>query len=82
MGRAHKSFLYNLLIGTNSFAVCVLKLSLKKQAIAFRKEMIKIMYRHCIAMTVQLIRISFLCCCRIGSRRCVQPPNGEPFGYR
>ena len=38
LGSAHKIFRYNNLSGANSHAVCVLKLSLLKQATAFYKR--------------------------------------------
>ena len=37
LGSAHKFFQYNNLSGANSHAVCVLKLSLLKQATAIKK---------------------------------------------
>ena len=75
MGRAHLSFLYIKLLGANSFAVCVLRQCLKKQATAFKNVTIKIMHCHCNAMTVHIIiSISFSCCYRKFSdfRRYVQ----------
>jgi len=38
LGSAHNIFLYNNLSGANSHTVCVLKLSLLKQATAFYKR--------------------------------------------
>jgi len=40
LGSAHNIFQYNNLSGANSDAVCVLKLSLKKQATAIKKTYI------------------------------------------
>jgi len=37
LGSAHKIFRYNNLSGANSHAVCMIKLSLLKQAIAIKK---------------------------------------------
>ena len=39
LGNAHKIFRYNNLSGANSHAVCVLKLSLLKQATAIKKSL-------------------------------------------
>ncbi len=63
MGSAHKIFRYNNLSGANSHAVCVLKLSLLKQATAIKKAYILIM-KYRISF---LIAIAFM-----GFRRCVQ----------
>ncbi|WP_278286552.1 hypothetical protein [Eubacterium sp. OM08-24] len=38
MGRAHKSFIYNILSGANSFAVLRAKAMFEKQATAFYKR--------------------------------------------
>ena len=55
MGRAHKKFPLHQIIGRKQLCCLRAKTMFGKQAIALKSGIVKIMCRHCVAMTAQII---------------------------